>query len=498
MAVNMETSDMQPQSQSTSLNSYLLQLSERNRHFSKWLDDTAIEGIVHVFKEKSLIRRVIWGLIFFVAVFFCLYNIGDRASYYASSPSSTTLSVSNKDSVPFPAVTICNLNPIKKSVAEQLNIADLLKLYYQSNTVFFYTRPHLLYTLNLSTNEPCNSYLNVIDNSTQSMTLHDLYVNGAFNSSELIQLCFFGQEYTICNDMFEPIITHLGLCYSINTNATLFSRTPGVSGGLYVLINIQANNYIASLDGTAGVKVLVHSKDVLPDPVELGIAISPGKSAYISFNEEITNDETGNGCSETGEVLKYFPNYHYSLVACRTEIYAEAIVEQCNCIHPFVTVNISTDIRLCTIGDLCCIKLAFESADASSCVPICLKTDYPKSSVSYAQFPDESIIHEFQSLTNATSEHIKSNLVTAHIYFKDLTVTKIETIYSYSFSAFLSDIGGQLGLLIGASVISIIEIGILLLDICKDTLVNCHPKKEKSFAEVIEMNTVSSKPEYTY
>ena len=481
-----------------SVNLYLLRLSERNRHFSKWLDDTTVHGIVHVLKEKSIIKRVIWGLIFFAAASYCLYNIGERASHFASKPSSTTLSVSAQDSVPFPAVTICNLNPIKKSVAEQLNITDLLKLYYQSNT-FFYTRPQLIYSLvfkNLSANELCNSYLNEIDNSTQSMTLHDLYVNGAINSSELIQQCIFGQEYTICNDMFEPIITNLGLCYSINSNKSLLhSRAPGIRAGLNMLIDIQQfTHYIASLDSTAGVKVLVHSKDVLPDPDESGIAISPGKSTYISLNEEIINDETGNGCGKANERLKYFPDYSNSVSSCRAEIYTESIIRKCNCVDPFVTA--STDIRLCTIGDLCCIRDAISNINVTSCLPTCQRTAY-STSVSYAQFPDNTVIEEFQQFFNLTPVQITSDVLSVNIYFEDLTITRITTKSSYSFSAFLSDIGGQLGLFIGASVISMLQIGILLFDVFKDLLLKCC-KKTKSLEVVdVEMGEHDSVNHYT-
>ena len=455
------------------VNTSLLQLSERNKYFSKWLDNTAINGIVHVFKEKSLIRRVIWGLVFLAATAYCLYSIVERGSYFASNPSATKLTVSAKDSIPFPAVTICNCNPIKRSLAVQLNITKLLKLYYLSN-IFYSTEQDRLPSDSL-THDLCKSYLTEIDNSTLSMTLRDLYRNGAINSSEMIQQCFFGQGFTACKNMFKPVFTTASLCYSINSNqTTLHSTARGVLAGLNVYNNIhQDSQYIAPFASTAGMKVLIHSKGIVPDPEQRGVAILPGRSAFISLTKLTIDDQTGNECvySKSNKIFKYFPNYNYSVSSCYAEIYASTIVQRCNCLLPFVTANIS-DISQCTIAELCCITQSFRviNISSSSCMPSCQRTEYT-TSVSYVQFPDSSNIENFQQFYNLTSEQIRSDFLTLHIYFESLTVTSIVTTYLYSFTAFLSDVGGQLGLFIGASVISILEIGILLLDlsiyICK-------------------------------
>ena len=130
------------------------------------MDDTTVHGIVHVFKSKSPVRRILWSIIFLVAAGYCLSNIIDRTLYFASSPTSTTVSIELSDNQIFPTVTICNLNPVKRSFVEPHGLEDLLKLTYQ-------TPVELLFTL--SDNDTCHSLLSKVDNITQQMSLHEVF-----------------------------------------------------------------------------------------------------------------------------------------------------------------------------------------------------------------------------------------------------------------------------------------------------------------------------------
>ena len=456
----METE--QTQKKFKNLNSTLLAASEKNEDVSKWLDMTSVHGIVHIFKNESLIRRLIWAFIFLLAAAYCIYNIADRGSYFDSRPSATTVSVTTNQSLAFPAVTICNFNPVDRVIAEPLGLTDLLQFYYDPYT----------YIITRSSNdvgefdEFCQGLVN--RSSAASILLRDLYTVGAITIYESNLLCNF--DVSFCeNEDFIPVMTNLGLCYSINANETKFyAQSTGARSGLRMFYDIrQSNQYIASFDGTAGVKVAIHSEDTLPEPDELGIAIQPGKSAYISVTAHKIDDQTGNGCTNPSKALTYFPNYKYSVSSCRANIIADNIVKNCSCLSPVSTLT-GSNIRNCTVADLCCIwqTLYLARTDFSSCIPSCQRTVY-STSVSYGQFPDDMATRSIQQGLNVTQERITSDFLKINIYYEELSVTNVVTSFSYTFTALLSDIGGQLGLFLGASVISMLEIGLLLFDILK-------------------------------
>ena len=84
--------------------------------FSQWLDDTTAHGIVHVFKAPSLLRRFLWGIVFSIACILLAVTVVDRVRFYFSFTTATTISLeTDLRAIPFPSVTVCNMNPMRLS-----------------------------------------------------------------------------------------------------------------------------------------------------------------------------------------------------------------------------------------------------------------------------------------------------------------------------------------------------------------------------------------------
>jgi hypothetical protein len=65
----------------------------------------------------TLIRRLVWAVIVVAATGALLYNIVTIVMLYLAYPVVTTLTLTHTPSITFPAVTICNLNQMRSSVA---------------------------------------------------------------------------------------------------------------------------------------------------------------------------------------------------------------------------------------------------------------------------------------------------------------------------------------------------------------------------------------------
>ena len=443
-----------------------------NKYVNKWLDDTTVHGIVHVFKSKSPVRRILWSIIFLVAAGYCLSNIIDRALYFVSSPTSTTVSIELSDNQIFPTVTICNLNPVKRSFAEPHGLEDLLKLAYQ-------TPVELLFTL--SDNDTCHSLLSKVDNITQQMSLHEVFKLGQIKLPDFILECTFGEKLEDCKNDFVPVLTNLGLCYSFNTKKPFkYVRTTGTRAGLHMVVNIDQTEYITSFNGNAGIRIAIHPQGVLPEPDERGIAVPPGKNAYISLKSDYTNDMTKRSkCKYQEPPTKYFPDYQYSVTSCRANELVAYGRNRCGCLDPISGYFELNEIN-CTVVDVCCLLTSYVSVELTECQPACERQQY-ETTTSYANFPSIDIAAGLAYTFNTSIETFLLNFLAVNIYFEDLAITKSETTNSYSFVALLSDIGGQLGLFVGASVISMLEIGLLLFDIFKDLILNrtCRKKMKQ-------------------
>ncbi len=71
-------------------------------------------------KEKPVYYRVITTVIFFASLFMCVYQTYKLILLYLGDPIETQMRVIMHDSMKFPAVTICNLNPVKRSRSVEL------------------------------------------------------------------------------------------------------------------------------------------------------------------------------------------------------------------------------------------------------------------------------------------------------------------------------------------------------------------------------------------
>ena len=75
---------------------------------------------------------------------------------------------------------------------------------------------------------------------------------------------------------------------------------------------------------------------------------------------------------------------------------------------------------------------------------------------------------------------MKSNLAKLNIFFGELNYQTITQIKAYNFGSLLGDIGGQMGLFIGASILTLLEFGEYFLVILIGTLRDLFSRFKKS------------------
>ena len=137
--------------------------------------------------------------------------------------------------------------------------------------------------------------------------------------------------------------------------------------------------------------------------------------------------------------------------------------------------NANGSLRLAKEKDLECYMKAFQrviDSDFSSCscsLP-CHETIFHKS-VSYSQWPAtadlpfyKTILSESLGLnaSHLSDEFVRRNFLKISVFFSDMTYRKITEVRQYPLDGLISDIGGQMGIWLGASMFSVIELLFLL------------------------------------
>ena len=85
-----------------------------HRLMSYYVNQTTTHGVRRISSSKNPGRRIFWVCVFLSSLSTCLYHCSYLIMNYNSNPKVTITEEKDAYSVEFPAVTICNLNVIKK------------------------------------------------------------------------------------------------------------------------------------------------------------------------------------------------------------------------------------------------------------------------------------------------------------------------------------------------------------------------------------------------
>ena len=449
----------------------------------KWVEETSLYGIPHVFKGKSKIRRIIWVLILLGLTGGCLYTVSANLKRFLKKPTATTVAVNSyeRSGLPFPAVTVCRLNAYDSSEIAQF-------------TEFLFN-PDLAYDIHVSNNIAIGMCNKVLNNITEDVRKSAIWEVIQKSLSNFVYFCGFNEDFdnniTYCAKELQPVLTSLGICYTFNSFTNGRSdrniTATGAKYGLKMIFNIsQIKN--PSIDGNTGIKIVIHERDDIARPNLYGFGISPGKNAYIGVRKRIDNDNTENaGCipNKDGK-LSFYPHYDYSQFACRQNALITHIADTCNCIlDPLARPSSGrySNTPNCTFNDTCCLLNQISRFDPKVECPVPCKFEYYDNQISYSSFPTGPYLEYLAMSLNMSKDRIRDEVMSVSVFYEDLQVTTTTNDYSYPATAFLADLGGALALFLGASLIAFIEIGMLLLDEFKRI---CLPRKCKKNVEKVD------------
>ena len=283
-------------------------------------------------------------------------------------------------------------------------------------------------------------------------------------------------------------MTSDALCHTFNSQQQInkygekVTTRPGGKYGLYLLINIEEYDHVLTLTNSSGILVLVHEPHVLPDINDKGFVVPAGTETLAVIKKTVVRHlpepyaKPPNLCENTNapgykNPLKYFT--HYSLSACRRECRISDQLSLCKCSAHYLGGN---NVTFCSYPRLIdCADDALVLYDTNSsiqascgCLPECEETIYDVS-VSSTGMPNryikESLIKSL-NVPQINASNIERNILSLNIFFGEMRYTLIEQHSVYTWLSLFGELGGQLGLCLGASVLTIAELLQLFQVLC--------------------------------
>ncbi|XP_033961034.1 acid-sensing ion channel 1C isoform X3 [Pseudochaenichthys georgianus] len=453
---------------------------------------TKVHGLKFIFfPDKSKLQRVIWIMAFFLCISLLCTLSWNRILYLMSYPAITKIYMVWAHNMSFPAVTFCNKNMFRMSALTKDDLYHSgywMDLMYPNHTV-------VEQSVSLLRDSHIQGLLNLLDfknytpppafstNTTEMMgrLSHQL-------EDMLLECRFRGDSCTYKN--FSTIYTRYGKCYTFNSgkdgNPLLTTLKGGTGNGLEIMLDIQQDEYLpvwGETDETsyeAGIKVQIHSQDEPPFIDQLGFGVAPGFQTFVSCQQQLLQylPPPWGDCKSTPIDSEFFSTY--SITACRIDCETRYLLENCNCrmVHMPGTSTVCTPEQYKDCADPALDFLVEKDNDYCVCETPCNMTRYGKE-LSMVKIPSKASAKYLAKKFNKTEQYIGENILVMDIFFEALNYEKIEQKKAYEIAGLLGDIGGQMGLFIGASVLTILEIFDYLYEVFKDKVLGYFVRKKR-------------------
>ncbi|XP_067667422.1 acid-sensing ion channel 2-like [Haliotis asinina] len=396
-----------------------------------------MQGLQRVTDATSgVLRRLFWFLVICGGLAFTAFNIMKQMQLFLSRPVNVHVDVKLGQTLPFPAVTVCNTNIAKRSVLDTYglteDLTDALSYDFQDD-----------------------------DSSSEvpSINVNKYYMEFGHNVYDSLLWCIWGEE-ECWPENFTHSVTDSGLCFTFNANGKTFIRNSGRQYGLKLALWVGAEEFTRSRQNTEGegFMITIHSADIPPVIAETGMAVSPG-SQYL-FGLEVQEIDAPDGLANCGsQELKYYPG-KYSREACRTECFTDYIVDACSCREAYMPGN----AKLCDSDVIAyCIypktqEYLHSRPDCeSNCPQTCSYNTFSLKTSSSLRLTDE-YLSTMANETYGTVDYMRRNFVSVEVYHSSMYYPYIRKRYSYPVLDLFCNIGGALGLIVGATIVTVVEL----------------------------------------
>ena len=413
------------------------------------VDFLSMHGIGHAIATKVKAVRIFWCTILIACISFATYFLYQLFTDYLKYETDWTVTEHVNSSIYFPVVTMCN----------------------------GLRRHHI--------------------NKTENVSLFTDGFASYANKSE--RFCRF--DHGSCSKTSYSHKVNEPSCLVFNKDESLQQRMPFITAGLAVEfflnksdISIKDESKLEFIDRMEAVRVYFHTKDIFLELYNSHVTAKLGFStifvikkvkfsrAKFPYPSKCTNDES--------QQLNFYPG-NYTQQGCLGTKFNHDNYLKCgyvsDSIKPYFPFE---NYRKVEFNQTCLESLKFDPSSTSCNMP-CYEVRFEIKAQSETRWPLEPKLSRLRETVsnifkfNVSNEYIYSHFGKVLIAYDALDVVHYEEKPKYNTQKVLSDFGGLIGIYLGASLISMVEIFI----VCGRLLVKAFSKdKKKSIAVKMEQS----------
>ena len=295
---------------------------------------TSMHGLGEVATHTIVIAKYVWFFAVLAAVCGIGYHLSTLVERFLGRPIQEITTTLNTP-IPFPGITVCNLDAISSSNYDYLLLNDTSRLSK------YYARLNEVRNAGIITKSEFKEFKTII--STRINIGMDESRSIGHQLSDLVLRCTFrAQPCNMPHDFKWIMDAMLYNCYTFepDVDAENFVAA-GPEQGLSLIFYLESTHrsrrneqYIKDLNSVnaIGVKFMVHARGIFPITHIEGMEIMPGHSTSVAFQVTQTKRlSSPYGDCIHNETLHGFSNYRYSTTPCLDACLQRRFVQLCKC-----------------------------------------------------------------------------------------------------------------------------------------------------------------------
>lgn len=454
---------------------------------SRCFAQSSFHGIPFLAIMRSNTKMIFWIIILSTAFILMFLSLNDISTKYALGRIYISTGRRFPKELPFPAVTICNINPFKVTAV----LANNMSLYH-TNLFLTYIRARNRIPLPASYFIPLVQQYDMVSGGNNTF-----YQDLGHKINDLVLSCTFDGKICSVNN-FTARATSSGLCHTFNPKGDFshyYSSKHGYRYGLIIRLNIEQYEYFSSEITSAGLNVFVHDHGHFPyTGSHRNLLLSPGQGTLLTVTKtDYTRLSPPRGICNDHVKLTLFRSYtrESCLIECETRL----AIKTCGCKAEYMP---GSDIT-CTLNQtLYCLLPQAKTFQPEHCdCPVsCSETVY-NTHLSYSRYP---AFHQSEVYNNSyflqsgvipvpsfaifnytdangtvisylrnsvTPAGLRANYLKLAVYYDAMEYNLVTEELQYTSGRFFADFTGFIGFFIGAGFLSIFEVMELIHSLIK-------------------------------
>ena len=431
------------------------------KDLAEFLDTSTTHGLPRIANANCWISRITWTIIVLCLLSYLTLAVYKLYLQLISDKINVIVQTKTASALTLPMITVCDGIPYLKSLETHRNNTGA-----QIRTLLHAENQHMQRLLNKE--------------NLRNETVHNFILK---DQDGEMPLCQFSGEQCIFNKHVKgglPIL-HKGQCYTFNQDGSFKQIIKGPTMGIFAVFYLANDANATKSTGatsTHGIEIFIQKPDEKNPTGSDGILGIPGHLTRISLRQKTYKrlpEPYPDRCVDNKDTE--------SPHECQIKCIAMHQIKECNVIsvtikHYFNDINTEnlgnmSSVRIPeTDEEHACIKMVVESFAnehlSCKCYMPCFERvfDY---SISQSRWPHDDtredilLLMKSQFGINITENESNKQLAAIQVYYAQLQYDEVLQLPAYSVDKFLSDLGGLLGLFIGASVFSGIDFLVFLL-----------------------------------